>query len=82
MDLGFLLLGGVVVVLVTYLAISVLGPRYSQGDSEIKLLLNESMQYKLHVSLLVGVLATVGFALSVVVAGFLATDVQSSLAAL
>lgn len=82
LDLGALLLGGAVVALVTYLAISFMGPRYSEGDSEIKLILKESMQYKTHVSLLVAALATAGFALAAVVAGLLATDASKALEAL
>lgn len=82
LDLAYLLYGGAVVGLVTYLAIRILGPRYDEGDSEIQLILHQAMEQKVHVSILVGVLSVIGFALSVVIAGFLATDATAQLEAL
>lgn len=79
LDLTYLLYGGAVVALVTYLAIRFLGPRYKEGDSEIQLILNQALQHEVHVSLLVAALSVIGFALSVVIAGFLATDAHDLL---
>ncbi len=82
LDLAYLLYGGAVVALVTYLAIRVMGPRYKDGDSEIQLILHQAMNHEVHVSLLVAAFSVIGFALSVVITGFLVSDVRSNLEAL
>jgi len=81
MDLGSLSFGGITVVLVTYLAITFLGPQYQkQGDSEILMILNEAMNNKLLVSILVGLLATSGFLLSQVIAEVMRSSGSNSYA--